>query len=62
MNCPSPSAALRVGLAVGEPGRGEDRGAVEVERVDLVVVEGGDDLELGSSSMFPMPTFSPYAP
>ena len=44
---PAHPPALRVGLPVGEPGRGEDRGAVEVEGVDLVVVEGGDDLEVG---------------
>jgi nitrogen fixation protein len=42
MNCPHP-----VGLRVGEPLRGQDRCAVEVEGVDLVVVEGGDDLEGG---------------
>ena len=33
-------------VAVAEPRRGEHRGAVVVEDVDLVIVEGDDDLEL----------------
>ena len=43
---PAHPPALGVGLPVGEPGRREDRRAVEVEGVDLVVVEGGDDLQV----------------
>jgi hypothetical protein len=39
--------ADHAGLPVGEPARRQDRRAVEVERVDLVVVEGGDDLQVG---------------
>ena len=42
---PQPRAQVVV-LAVGEPRRRQHRGPVVVEDVDLVVVEGDDDLEL----------------
>ena len=47
MNWPQPSRAPAwLALPVGEPGRGEHGRAVVVEEVDLVVVEGDDQLEL----------------
>jgi hypothetical protein len=44
---PAHAAPLVGPLAVPEPGRGEHRGAVVVEQVDLVVIEGHDDLPGG---------------
>ena len=48
MNCPHPILRPRApDSRLVNHWRGQDRGAVEVEGVDLVVVEGGDDLQVG---------------